>query len=136
MKDINMESQIQEDYNEILARFYGFCDAVIRSILLRYEENGTRNVEIYLSARDSETAENEGWVSVRVVVRNVSEFGVRESPRTPIQVLSQGMHLLSVENQVGVEFGGEIEPPQSIESFRSSDGFAVGRDIKFHIGPY
>lgn len=131
-----MTSRTQEDYDKTLARFYGFCDGVIRKVLLQFEECGTRRVEVHVATRDSETDENEGWVCVHIVVRDVSEFRVRESPRTPIQVLSQGIHILCVENRVGVEFGGEIDRPESFESFHSSGGFAIGRDVEFNVESY
>lgn len=131
-----MELKTRNDYERQLARFYDFGDGVIRGILLRYEEGGTRIVEIQVATRDSEGTENEGWVVVRIVIRGVSEFGVREGPRTPIQVLSQGIHLLCLDNQVGVEFGGATNCPESFESLRLSDGYVVGRDVEFQVGPW
>ncbi|RCS44188.1 hypothetical protein DTL42_17915 [Bremerella cremea] len=131
-----MTAYTQDGYDGVLARFYGFCDGVIRTVLLQFDENGTRSVEVHVAIRDSETDENEGWVCVRIVVRGVSDFGVRESSRTPIQVLSQGIHLLCVANRVGIEFGGAIDRPESFEAFHSSDGFAIGRDVEFYVEAY
>jgi|GEM_PF-6773939 len=131
-----MTLQTQDDYDKALKRFCGFCDSVIRTVLLQFDEGGTRRVEVHIAARDSETDENEGWVCVRIVVRDVTNFGVREGPRTPIQVVSHGIHILCIENRVGVEFGGAIDCPESFESFYSSDGFAIGGAVEFHVGSY
>ena len=124
------------DYERMLARFYDFGDGVIRRILLQYEEGGTRKVEIQVATRDSEATENESWVIVRMAIRDVTELAFREGPRTPIQVLSQGIHFLCLDNQVGVEFGGATDCPESFESLRLSDGYVVGRDVEFHVGPW
>jgi len=131
-----MKPKTSIDYERVLARFYDFGDGVIRGILLQYEEGGTRKVEIQVATRDSETTENEGWVIVQIAIRDVSEFAVREGPRTPIQVLSQGIHFLCLNNQVGVEFGGATDCPGSIESLRLSDGYVVGREVEFHVVPW
>lgn len=131
-----MKPKTSIDYERMLARFYDFGDGVIRGILLQYEEGGTRKVEIQVATRDSEATENEGWVIVRMAIRDVTELAFREGPRTPIQVLSQGIHFLCLDNQVGVEFGGATDCPESFESLRLSDGYVVGRDVEFHVGPW
>jgi len=131
-----MQPKTSNDYERMLARFYDFGDGVIRGILLRYEAGGTRMIEIQVATRDSETIENEGWVIVRIAIRDVAEFAVREGSRTPIQVLSQGIHLLCLDNQVGVEFGGATDRPESFETLRLSDGYVVGREVEFHVEPW
>lgn len=131
-----MTAHTQDDYDKALARFCHFYDGVIRTIVVRFQEGGKRHIELHVATRDSETDENEGWVCVRVVVRDVTEFAVRDSSRTPIQVLSDGIHILCVEDRVGVEFGGAHEPFESFESFRSSYAFAIGGDVHFQVKPY
>ena len=124
------------DFDRILARFYGFSDGVIRWIQLRYQQDGSRAVELTLGCRDAEATENEGWVSVRILVRNVEEFTVREQPNTTLQVLSEGLHLQSIDGSITVEFGGALESPQSKSDLRKSDGFITGKEIELEVGPY
>jgi hypothetical protein len=103
---------------------------------LKFDESGTKFVEMIVATRDSESDVNDGWVCVRIVVQDVYEFGVRESERTTIQVLSQGVHVLLEGNRVGVEFGGAVDRPASIESFHSSDGYVIGREVEFYVEVY
>lgn len=131
-----MKSELKDDYERIMERFYNFNDGIISAISLKYEENGSRHIEIHVLTRDSETLANDGWVSVRITVGNVSEFGVRESPRTSIQVLSQGIHVVRIGKQVGIEFGGAIDCPETFETLRSSDGYVIGQQADFQVGPY
>jgi hypothetical protein len=131
-----LEIQTQDNFDQILRRFYGFCDGVIRSIVLRYLDDGTREIEIQIATRDSEATENEGWVCAQLFVKNVREFAIRENAKTTIQVLSQGIHIRKLGDAVGVEFGGAIDMPQSSDAFRSADAFAIGMAIDLDVAPY
>lgn len=124
------------EFAAVLRRFYDFYDAVIRSVTLQFVERGVRVVLIEIAARDSEAVENDGWASVRITMRNVAEFGVREGPRTPIQVLSQGIHLMTFDGLVGLEFGGAVDAPTGIDELRASDAYAVGESLEIQTGPY
>ena len=124
------------DFDRILARFFGFSDGVVRWIGLRYQDDGSRDVELTLTCRDAESTENEGWVSVRILVRNVEEFTVREQTNTTLQVLSEGLHLQAIDGSVAVEFGGALESPQTKSDLRKSDGFITGKEVQIEVGPY
>lgn len=125
----------QEHYDNVLSRFYRFYDGVIRSITLEYTGK-TRHAEIRVACRDSASTRTEGWVCVRVVVRDIREFSVRERYRTSLQVLSQGIQIRTFGDSVGIEFGGALEPPSTIEDLMLSDAFVVGSEIEFNVGPY
>lgn len=128
--------ETHDDFERILNRFYGFSDGLIRWIQLRYQDGGTQNVELEVACRDSEATEDEGWVSVRVRVRNAQEFTVREKSNTTLQVLSGGLHIQKLDDGVGIDFGGRWDPPQSIDELRKSDAFAIGREIEIEVAPY
>ena len=108
-----MKIKAHDEFERIMARFYGFCDGIIRSLRLQYEADGTRHVELLIASRDAEATENEGWVSVRILVRNAQEFVVREQTNTTLQVLSEGLHIQTIDDGVGIEFGGALEPPRT-----------------------
>jgi len=133
---MSMTIKAHDDFEPILARFYGFSDGIIRWLRLRYEDDGTRHVELTVACRDAEATENEGWVSVRVLVRNAQEFTVREQPNTTLQVLSEGLHIQTIDEGVGIEFGGALEPPRTKSDLQKSDGFVIGREIEIEVGPY
>jgi hypothetical protein len=76
--------------------------------------DGTREVDLAIACRDDEATENEGWVSVRILVRDVQEFTIREKPNTTLQVLSEGLYIQKIDEGVGLEFGGALERPRTI----------------------
>lgn len=136
VRNMSMTTIPHSDFNRILTRFYGFSDGVVRWIRLRYQDDGSRDVELALACRDAEATENEGWVSVRILVRYAEEFTVREQANTTLQVLSEGIHLQAIDGSVAVEFGGALESPQTKSDLRKSDGFIIGNEIEIQVGPY
>lgn len=131
-----MAAITRDDFERVLARFYGFSDSVIRSVLLEYGEDGKRIVSLEIACRDAESTANEGWVSVRIRMQNVQDFTVRESPQTTLQVLSDGLHIQPMGAGVAIEFGGATEPPQTKGELQKSDGYAIGSEIEMEVGPY
>ncbi|TWT29647.1 hypothetical protein [Blastopirellula retiformator] len=133
---MEMKPSSQAACDKLLTRFYNFHDGVIRSVTLQYVEGGERTVELLIATRDSMATENESWVAVRILVRQVSSLAICERPRTTLQVLSQGLHLLATGDQVGVEFGGFDDQPDSLDELAASDGFAIGKEMEFRVEPY
>lgn len=122
---------------QFLGRFYGFCDTVIRSIQIQLSRNGTREIEIRLSARDSKLYENEDWTCVAISIEDVCEIKVFDERQTAsLQVISDGIHLLHLENGIGIEFGGAYAPPHSLEELRASQAYAVGKRLAFELFDY
>ena len=126
----------QSDYELLLTRFYGMCDGLIRSVQLRYKDDGTRELELVIACRDTETIVNEGWVSVRVLIRNANEFTMVEKPKTTLQVLSDGLQIQVFGDVVGIEFGGNIDAPYSLDDLRKSRAYAIGTCVDFEVGAY
>lgn len=131
-----MKRIARDDFERMLSRFYGFSDGLIRSVRIRYENEGTRNVEIEVACRDADSTENEGWVSVRILVRKVQEFTMREQANMTLQVLSEGLHIQATDAGVGLEFGGALESPLTTSDLRRSDGFIIGEEIEMEVGSY
>jgi hypothetical protein len=69
-------------------------------------------------------------------VRNAREFTVREQPNTTLQVLSEGLHIQPIDEGVGIEFGGALEPPRTKSDMQKSDGFVIGSEIEIEVDPY
>ncbi len=126
----------QDAANRFLERFYGFSDSLVRSISLRYLDDGSRDLELQISTRDSSTQEDDDWVCVEILIRGVLEMVVRENARTTNQVLSEGIHLRQIDDNFGIEFGGAIDPPQSMADLQSSDAYAIGSGVSFEVRSY
>ena len=117
---------------EFLKRFYSFNDAVIRGLELHYAASGKKRVSVTLSARDEESGQ--AWCNVVVVIDDVSEITFREG-RATCQVLSSGLVVMWLDESVWCDFSPSIEP-NSIEEFRQSDFYVVGRVVTWRADPY
>ena len=125
-----------EEYLQFLDRFYQFYDSVFRSISLHFLSDGTQTIDLVVSARDSLLEDDEGWVCIVIAIEKVKETLISKKPKTSIQVLSQGIHLATYENLVGMEFGGAIDPPSSLDVLRQSEAYILGENISFEVFPY
>ena len=125
-----------DEHSSFLKRFYEFNDTVIRSIKLIFSDDGTRGMELLMSAQDSMVKGDDKWVSVTIFVDNISEMAIREQAQTTIQVISHGLHILIVENQFGLEFGGAVENLDSFSTLQESDAFVIGKELSFEVSPY
>jgi hypothetical protein len=131
-----MRIREQHSAEEFLNRFYRFSDSLIRSLTMRYCDDGSRYVEICIATRDAKSLLEDQWVCVILTIHNVTEFGLKETRNTTNQVLSDGLHIQVIDGFIGVEFGGLPDKPRSIEEFRSSDGYIIADGISFDIEPY
>lgn len=131
-----MQSLVPDEYERMLVRFYRFTDGIIRWLRIRYEDDGTRNVELEIACRDAHAHENDGWVSVRLLVRIALEFTIREQANLTLQVLSEGMQILQLDDAVGIVFGGALEPLETKCDMRKSGAFVMGKEIAIEVGPF
>ena len=131
-----MQVTKDSEAQHFLNRFSGFSDAVVQSLSLQFSNDGSRLLELKVVARDTESQENEGWVGVTIRIRSIVEVMVRESPKTTIQVLSQGVNVFVLNGNFAFEFGGAADPPNSLFELQSSDAYAIGKDFSFEVFPY
>lgn len=124
------------DFKQCLERFYEFADAEIRSITIRFDKDGTRSIDISVSARDSMAQESDDWVCITLSIDLVLEMAVQEHFHTTIQVLNQGIHISMFDGKVGIEFGGEVDSPETLAELRKSNAFAVGDTLSIEVHPY
>jgi len=125
-----------DEYSSFLERFYGFNDTVIRSIRLAFNDNGTQRLELRISAQDSTIKDADKWVCVTVIVEGISEILIHEQVQTTIQVISHGLHILTLDDMFGLEFGGATDAPNSLLNIRESDAFVVGKKLLFNVSSY
>ena len=123
-------------YSSFLKRFYEFNDTVIRSIRLAFDDDGTRSLELLISAQDSTIKDDDKWVCVTVIVEGISEILVHEHVQTTIQVISHGLHILTLDDMFGLEFGGATDTPNSLSNLQESDAFVIGKKLLFNVSPY
>lgn len=126
----------KNNYSNLLKRFDRFSDSLIRSIEMKFNNQGTIGVSISLETRDALSTANNGWVSVLLFLDMVSEMGIQEHQNTTISIISFGIHILFIDNKVLIEFGGEIDEPNSLEELRKSDAYAIGKSLSLEVFPY
>lgn len=131
-----MPMLLPDSTDAFLARFYSFADAVIRKIEIVYAEDGTRQVTLWIAARDRDSASQDAWVTACLVVSGVDSLRVSESDRTSLQVLSNGLHLAWFGDTVAIECGSLIDPPTNLEDVLASDLFLIGKRVNWSVGAY
>ena len=129
---IIMQTLNRDTSAQFLRRFCSFNDAVIRRIEHHYAASGQKRTIVTLSARDQET--DQGWSNVVIVIDGVSEIAFREGKAT-CQVLSSGLAVTWFRNNVWCDYSPSIEP-KSIEEFRQSDFYIVGKCFEWQVQSY
>jgi hypothetical protein len=131
-----IQSLKSNQFEEFLNRFWHFNDGVIRSITLNYCKDGSKEATLTIATRDSLTHDDEGWVSVDLVVLQITEMMVQEQVKTTMSVLSQGIHICWLNDVLAIEFGGNCDSPRTMEELRSSSGYITGKELRFEVRPY
>jgi hypothetical protein len=118
---------------EFLERFYSFNDALIRRVEHRYLASGGRETTLTISGRDQQSST--GRSNVVVVISEVSEICFREGNSTR-QVLSDGMTVAWFDGVVWCDLSPYTSEPDSIDDFRKSDFYVVGKVLTWRIEAY
>lgn len=119
-----------------LGRFDSFNDAILRTIEISYAKGGSRRICIYVGTRDTSVPENEGWVTVCLIIDQVSDFCFADVAKETIAVLSAGIHISWFGPLVGIDLGHFVDPPESVEELKTSRVFVTGASIGWTTGPY
>ncbi len=120
--------------SDFLERFYHFCDTIIDSIQLTFSEHASRELQIILQARDDACQVNESWARVALHLEEVSELKLFDQcQRGSLHVISDGIHILSQAENLGLEFGGALETPATLEELRTSPAYAIGKTFAFEV---
>lgn len=131
MNTLDLESTLN-----FLIRFHHFNDGLIRELNIAYQDSGQRAVSVKVVARDVEGIENDGWVSVSLILVEASDFCFADKLNTTAQVLSQGIHICWFDEFVGIELGDFCDAPNSLEEIKESSLFAVGRSLRWEVSKY
>ncbi|WP_419903985.1 hypothetical protein [Kiloniella sp.] len=135
----------EKQFAKFIDRFNGFYDSSLVNISMRYNYNDGPEflLEVSIATRDTQSvdeyesiAELE-WVIVVIYLSRVTEIAVRESDKTSLICVSNGIHLSTVNGQIGFEFGDYYyEEPATLDELRQSDAYAVGEKLSFEVLPY
>ena len=121
--------------NELTERL-NFCDSLIRTICIAYEPSGQRQIETRIAARDNAEPANDGWVCVRLVLKNVRDYCFADSANTTAVVVSNGLHVSTFGDIRAVDFGYLLDPPESLSEQMASRFFATCDAVDWNVEPY
>jgi hypothetical protein len=126
------------NHQDFLKQFNQFYDAVLRSIELRFAPSEmfghatvTLSVPQSLPKRDKS-----GWVNVRIEVKKVEEFSLRESTKESARVLSSGLHIGPFDGLLFFDFAPYSVSPRSLEDYRRSGFYIAGRSFSWNVKEY
>jgi hypothetical protein len=128
-----MHTLAQQDAPSFLERFYSFNDALLRRVEHSYSPSGHKQTTITISGRDQQS--ETGRSNVTLVIHDVSEIGFREGKDTR-QVLSDGLTVAWFDERVWCDFSPYATEPESLDDFRRSDFYVVGKGLSWRTAPY
>ena len=114
---------------DIFERFTYFQDSLLRSVSIKYAEDGRKNGEVVIYTRDYIDGA-EVWGTVTILVANVSSYRFQEAVNTTAVVISTGAHLVDFDGKEGVELGDILDAPESLEELFFSDLFILGDRVE------
>ena len=120
---------------ELLKRFFDFYDGLLVSLKVDYERNGERTLNIVVSGREI-VHEQEVWKNIELRLEGLAEYCFREPVNTSSQVLSNGIHVLQLNNLLGIDLGSLCDNPGSLSELRTSDMYAVGTSLSWIIDDF
>jgi uncharacterized protein YceK len=125
-----LDQQSLADLNE---RFCSFNDGVLRRWDLVYSDAGPI-VNINIEVQDRSLGEL-CWSMVNIRLSGCSSIRFVESRKSNYQVLSNGLHIIFDDEQIGVEFGDFTDAPRSLEELISSPIHVVAKRIEWQLAP-
>jgi len=127
-------NQLRPDtLDEFQNRFHTCDDAVIHSVLFRYEPSGDRQLEIVLSSQDAIDAA--GRSNVLIKFKDVVEYLHRENNSTCV-VLSDGLTIRWIDGLLYTSFSSSLCSPETAEEFRMSDLYVVSHSCTWESFVY
>jgi len=129
----------QPDRPRQFLELFNHCyDGVVRRIQFRFtpgeafgEAHLTVSVQRPVSRRSKYS-----WVNVRLTIREVEEFSVRESPKESCRVLSSGLHIEAFNGLLFFDFAPYSLNPRGVEDYRLSGLYIAGRSFSWKVQEY
>jgi hypothetical protein len=72
-----------------------------------------------------------GWSTVRLILSEVVHFEYFRSTKISYDVLSNGLHIVSQGNWIGVEFGDFVNAPSCLDELKKSPCHIVASKISW-----
>lgn len=128
---------INEEIRELKSRFYNFNDAIIRGIFVKFQSSfADKSIDIILSSRDKITSVDDEWVNVNFQMTGVARFSFNENEKENYQVLSNGIHILKIDEYVYFDFGHFVDPPIYVDDFKESKFSLVCESFSYKVTEY
>lgn len=123
----------QATVSAFLTRFNSFNDGVLRQVVHRYRRSKLPEALVTISTKDQQA--DIGWSNVVLAVEEVSEILFREGGSTR-QILSDGLHVAWFGDDVWCDLSPYGPEPETMEDFRQSDFYIVGRQLAWRVEAY
>lgn len=77
-----------------------------------------------------------GWVNVRLAIKEVEEFSLRESAKESCRVLSSGLQIEMFGGLLFFDFAPYSLSPGGVEDYRRSGFYIAGRSFSWKVEEY
>lgn len=121
----------------LLERFHNCFDGLIRACAVFLpSDRSSRRAVVVLSARDSESQAEDGWVNLRFELTGLVEYRLEEPANATYQVLSDGIQLAIFGDIVYLDLAPESESSTSAEDVRRSRLYVAAKCCSWAISEY
>ena len=128
----------RERAQHFLEQFNHCYDGIVRRIQFRFapaEPFGRAYLTLSVQRPINRRIKN-GWVNVRLAIREVEELALRESPQESFRVLSSGLQIGVFNGLLFFDFAPYSVSPRGLEDFRRSGCFIAGRSFSWSVEEY
>lgn len=126
-----------EQVDEFLNRFYSFYDSIIRNLNISFRNSlHPTKIEIVISCKDRNLETDDAWVNVTLEIFDVTEFSFYQSGQEDYQVISNGIHILYLDETYYFDFGYHIDKPDNVYELKESKFYVAGKELKWNVSHY
>ncbi|MCA3006186.1 MAG: hypothetical protein LW650_12060 [Planctomycetaceae bacterium] len=130
-----MWTSLRDTREQFGSRFEWLCDSLLRRVQIEYGAGPAGNITVWISTRDAERGPN-GWSLISLRLTRTREYRIHQLDNTSHCVLSFGIHVHALGEELGVDFSGLMEPPFTLADLRTADFYVVAREVEWRVeGP-
>lgn len=114
---------------EFNTRFNACQDSILQCFKINYDDNGQKSVQLAIFAKDWQSSQDD-WATITLKISDVKAFRFVDDFQQTHHVISHGIHLTEIDNQIVCEFGDLADMPITLDDLQYSNAFVIGKDIQ------
>lgn len=133
-----MKLDLETRTRKLLTRFNHCYDGVLRGVRFRFAPTApVTRASVTLSVRQpARKGIREQWVNIRLLIKDVKEYAIRESDRESCRILSGGLQVWVYRDLLFFDFSPYSVTPKGVDDYRRSGFYIAGRSFAWKVEAY